>query len=157
LRAAEWSNHADRIWRRKSHGLGLTVPQLHVLAILAEASESMAEDAIARITGLHQERVGSVLCAVERAGFVRRRGGSRASSTTLTEITEQGNHKVLESLGAANSFADELYQGLSDDEVERVLSLLPKLCAGAERAADSRARGTDSEVPRPSLGEVGQE
>jgi DNA-binding MarR family transcriptional regulator len=157
LRAAEWSNHADRIWRRKSHGLGLTVPQLHVLAVLAEAGESVAEDAIARITGLRQDTVRSVLCAVERAGFVRRRGGSRASSATLAEITEQGNHKVLESLAAANSFANELYQGLSDDEVKRVLSLLPKLCAAAERAADSRARDTAPEAPRPSLGEVSQQ
>ena len=151
LRAAEWSNHADRVWRRKSHGLGLTVPQLHVLAILAEAGESVAEDAIARITGLRQDTVRSVLCAVERAGFVR----SRAGSATLAEITEQGQQKVLDSLPMANSFADELYQGLSDDDVERVLSLLPKLCAGAERASVGRAHATDPEAPRPPLGEVG--
>ncbi|GAG18158.1 unnamed protein product, partial [marine sediment metagenome] len=50
---------------------------------------------------------------------------------------------------------DELWQELTDDEVEGVLSLLPKLCAAAERAADSRARDTDSETPRPPLAQVG--
>ncbi len=157
LRAAQWSSHVDRIWKRKSHGLGLTVPQLHVLAILAEAGDSVAEDAIARITGLHQDRVRSALRALERAGFVRRRGSSRASSATLAEITEQGQHKVLDSLPMANSHAEELWQVLNDDELERVLSLLPKYCAGVERAADGRARDTDSEARRPSPGEVSQQ
>ncbi len=151
LRATEWSNHTDRIWRRESQGLGLTVPQLHVLTVLAEASDSVAEDAIARITGLHQDRVRSALCALERAGFVRRRAGS----ATPAEITEQGQHKVLDSLPMANSHAEELWQVLSDDELERVLSLLPKYCAAAERAADGRARDTAPEAQRPPLAEVG--
>ncbi len=157
LRRSQWSSHVDTIWKRKSHGLGLTVPQLHVLAILAEAGDSVAEDAVAHITGLHQERVRSVLCTLERAGFVRRRGGSRASSAALAEITDQGQHKVLDSLPMANSFAEELWQVLNDDELERVLSLLPKYCAGAERAADGRARDTAPETRRPSLGEVSQQ
>jgi DNA-binding MarR family transcriptional regulator len=126
------------------------VTQLHVLAILAEAGDSAAENAVARITGLHQDRVRSVLCALKQAGFVRRRAGS----AKLAEITEQGEHKVLDSLPMANSFAEELWQGLSDDDVERVLSLLPKFCAAAERAADGRARDTDPEARRPPLGEV---
>jgi DNA-binding MarR family transcriptional regulator len=49
LRVTECFNHVNRIWREESRGLGLTVPQLHVLAILAEAGDSVAEDAIARI------------------------------------------------------------------------------------------------------------
>ncbi len=151
MRVAEWSNHVDRIWRRESHGLGLTVTQLHVLAILAEAGDSLAEDAVARITGLHQDRVRSVLCALKQAGFVRRRAGS----AKLAEITEQGQHKVLESLPMANSHAEELWQGLSDDAVERVLSLLPKFCAGAERLVDGRARDAAPKAPRPPLAEVG--
>jgi len=150
LRAAEWSNHTDRIWRRESHGLGLTVPQLHVLAVLAETGDSVAEDAVAHITGLHQDRARSALRALERAGFIR----SRASSATPAEITEQGQHKVLESLPMANSHAEELWQGLSDDDVERVLSLLPKYCAAAERLVDGRARDTAPEARGPSFGEV---
>jgi len=157
LRAAEWSNHVNRIWRRESHGLGLTVPQLHVLATLAEAGESLAEDAIARITGLHEDRVRAVLCALERAGFVRGRCSGRPCSATLAEITEQGKDKVLDSLPMADSFAEELWQGLSDDEVERVLSLLPKFSAAAERVADGGARDTHPEAWEPSLGEVGLE
>ena len=156
LRAAQLCNHVDRIWRRKSHGLGLTVPQLHVLAILAEAGESLAEDAVPRITGLHQDRVGSVLRVLERADFVRRRGDSRAGSATLAEITEQGKQKVLDSLTMANSFAEEAWPGLSGDEVERVLSVAVKMSTGAERAVDGRARDTAPEAPRPSLGEVSQ-
>ncbi|MGB6896902.1 MAG: MarR family transcriptional regulator [Dehalococcoidia bacterium] len=154
LRAAEWSNHTDRIWRRESQGLGLTVPQLHVLAILAEAGASVAEDAVARITGLHQDRVRSVLCALERAGFVRKWREKRRSRDELVKLTTEGEHKVLDSLPMASSHADELWQELTDDEVERVLSLLPKFCAAAERAVDGRARDTAPEAPRPSLGEV---
>jgi DNA-binding MarR family transcriptional regulator len=131
------------------------VPQLHVLAILAEAGDSVAEDAIARITGLHQDRVRSALRALKRAGFVRRRGSSRAGSATPAEITEQGKHKVLDSLPMANSHCDELWQGLTDDEVERLLSLLPKFGAAAERMADGRARDAAPEARRPPLAQVG--
>jgi DNA-binding MarR family transcriptional regulator len=152
LRAAECANHVNRIWREESHDLGLTVPQLHVLTILAEAGDRVAEDAIARISGLHQDRVRSTLCALVRAGFVRRRSDSRPCSATLAEITEQGRHKVLDSLPMANSLAEELWQRLSDDELERVLSLLPKLCAGAERAGERRARDAVPQAPRSSLG-----
>jgi DNA-binding MarR family transcriptional regulator len=157
LRVAQLSNHVDRIWRRESHGLGLTVPQLHVLAILAEAGDSVAEDAVARITGLHQDRVGSVLCALERADFVRRRSGSRAGSAMLAEITEQGKQKVLDSLTMANSFAEEAWPGLSGDEVERVLSVVVRMSAAAERAGESRARDAALQAPRPSSGEVSQQ
>ncbi len=152
LRAAECANHVHRIWREESHGLGLTVPQLHVLAILAEASDSVAEDAIARISGLHQDRVRSALCALERAGFVRRQSGSRPCNDTLAEITEQGRHKVLDSLPMANSFAEELWQRLSDDELERLLSLILKVCTGVERAVERRARDAVPQAARPSLG-----
>lgn len=152
LRAAEWSNHADRIWRRKSHGLGLTAAQLQVLAVLAEAGESLAEDAIARITGLSQDRTRAVLTALDQTGFVRRRTRGQPCSATLAEITERGKRKVMKSLSMANSFAEELWQGLSDDDVERVLSLLPKFCAAAERAGDAPL-----EAREPSLGEVGQQ
>ena len=155
LRVAQLSNYVDRIWRRESHGLGLAVPQLHVLAILAEAGDSVAEDAVARITGLHQDRLRSALRVLERADFVRRRGGSRAGSAMLAEITEQGKQKVLDSLTMANSFAEEAWPGLSGDEVERVLSVAVKMSTGAERAVDGRARDTEPEAPRPSLGEVG--
>jgi DNA-binding MarR family transcriptional regulator len=154
LRATECFNHVNRIWREESHGLNLTVPQLHVLTILAEAGDRVAEDAIARITGLHKDKERSTLCALERAGFVRRRSSSRPCNATLAEITEQGRHKVLDSLPMANSFAEQLWQRLSDDELERLLSLILKICTGAERAVERRARDAVSQAPRPSLGEV---
>jgi DNA-binding MarR family transcriptional regulator len=152
LRTTECFNQVNRIWRAESHGLGLTVPQLHVLAILAEAGDSLAEDAIARITGLDQDRARTVLRVLEGAGFVRRRGKTRAGSAALAEITEQGRHKVLDSLPMANSFAEELWQGLSDDELERLLSLILKVCTGVERAVERRARDAVLQASRPSLG-----
>ena len=52
----------------------------------------------------------------------------------------------------ANNFAEELWQGFSDDELEHMLSLILKVCTGVERAVDRRARDAVPQATGSSLG-----
>jgi DNA-binding MarR family transcriptional regulator len=131
LRCCQWSHHVDRIYRSKFRNLGLTAPRLQLLAVLAGAAEGMTVDAVASASGLCQERLTSTLSALERAALITRSGHREQPRAELLRLTTRGEQKVLEALPAANNLADDLYQGLSDDELVQVLSLLPKLCSSA--------------------------
>jgi len=131
LRCCQWSGQVDRLWRKEFRNLGLTVQRLQVLAVLAGAAEGMAADAIGSTTGLPQAMLPSTLSALEQAGLVARSGDEAQRRTRLVKLTTRGEQKVLEALPMANRLADDLYQGLSDEDLARMLSLLPKLCSSA--------------------------
>jgi DNA-binding MarR family transcriptional regulator len=154
LHYCQGRNHVHKIWRSKSGRLGLTVSQLHVLSVFGLANDSAAEGAIAHATGLRQERVRSALRALERAGFVNSWEEREPSGQRLAQITKQGEQKVLESVPMADSFADYLYQGLSDEELERVQNLLAKLGTFEARIGDNWVPETEPEGGTPSMGEV---
>ncbi len=131
LRCCQWSGHVDRLWRREFRNLHLTAPRLQVLAALSGAAEGMTVDAVASATGLPQVMVTSTLSALEQTGLVTRPADEAQPGTRQVTLTARGEHKVLEASPVANRLADDLYQGLSDEDIEQVLSLLPKLCSSA--------------------------
>ena len=131
LRCCQWSGHADRIWKSKFRNLGLTVPRLQVLAVLSGAAEGMTVDATASATGLPQVTLTSSLSALQRAGLVTRSGDEAQPRARLFKLTKRGEQTVLEALPMANSLAEDLYQGLSDEDLEQVLSLVRKACGAA--------------------------
>jgi DNA-binding MarR family transcriptional regulator len=131
LRCCQWSGHVDRIWRREFRNLGLTVPRLQVLAVLSGAAEGMTVDAIASATGLPQVMVTSTLSVLEQTGLVTGSRDEAQPRARLFKLTKRGEQKVLEALPMANRLAEDLYQGLSNEDLVRLLSLLPKLCGSA--------------------------
>jgi DNA-binding MarR family transcriptional regulator len=75
--------------------------------------------------------VTSTSSALEQAGLLTGSRDEAQPGTRQVTLTARGEQKVLEALPMANSLADDLYQGLSDDDLVHVLSLLPKLCGSA--------------------------
>lgn len=146
LRCCQWSHHVDRIYRSKFRNLGLTAPRLQVLAVLAGATEGMTVDAVASASGLHQERLTSSLSALERAGLITKSDHRAQPGAGLLRLTTRGEQKMLEALPKANSLADDLYQGLSNEDLERVLSLIPKGCSAVSQVRQQydAARGLTS-------------
>lgn len=141
LRCWQWSSHVDRIWRREFRGLSLTVPRLQILAALAGAAEEVTDDAIASSTGLSQERLTTTLSSLQQEGLVIRWHDKALRGTSLAKLTTRGEQKVLEALPRANRLADAVYRGLSEKDLEQVLSLVPKLCSAAEQSATANGAG----------------
>jgi DNA-binding MarR family transcriptional regulator len=138
LRCCQWSSQVDRISRKEFRSLGLAAPRLQVLAALDRAPEAVTVDAVASAsaTGLPRVAVTSTLSALERAGLVTRSGDKAQPRTTGWKLTKRGEQKVLEALPMANEIAEHLYRGLSDEDLARVLSILPKLCSSAWEAGE---------------------
>ena len=131
LRLCQWSGQVDKIWRMKFRNLDLTQQCLQVLAALSGATEGTTVDAIAAATGLPQLMITSTLSALERAGLVTRWGDRSSPGDKPARLTPKGAYKVLEALPMANSLAEDMYQGLSDEDLERVLSLVRTACGAA--------------------------
>jgi DNA-binding MarR family transcriptional regulator len=143
LRCCQWSGHVDRLWRREPRHLNLTAPRLQVLVALSAVSEGMSADALgsASATGLPQEVITSTLSALERSGLVVALHDQPHTGTRILRLTERGSQKVIDVLPVANRVAEDLFQGLSDEDLVRVLSLLPRLCTGAWDARERYAGG----------------
>lgn len=150
LRCCQWSGHIDRIWRRELRNLRLTAPQLQVLAALPGAADGMAPDAIGSTTGLPRAMVTSTLSALERAGLVTRSGDETQRRARLVSLTARGEQKLFEILPAANRLADEFYHGLTDEDLSRLLSLLPKLCSSAWQVRDQYGATSRLASPAPA-------
>jgi DNA-binding MarR family transcriptional regulator len=131
LRWCQWSGQVDRIWRMKFGNLGLTQQRLQILAALSGAAKGLTVDAIASATGLPQAAITSTLSELGRAGLVSRRGDRPPPGKRSARLTPKGAYKVFEALPMANSLAEDLYQGLSDEDLEQVLSLVRKACGAA--------------------------
>ena len=138
LRCCQWSSQVDAVSRKEFRNLGLAAPRLQVLAALAREQEAMAVDAVASAsaTGLPRAVVTSTLSALERARLVARSSDRAQPRTEEWKLTERGEEKVLEALPMANRIAEQLYRGLSDEDLARVLSILPKLCSSAWEASE---------------------
>jgi DNA-binding MarR family transcriptional regulator len=138
LRCCQWSSQVDRVSRKEFRSLGLAAPRLQVLAALDRAPEAMTVDAVASAsaTVLPRAVVTSTLSALERAGLVTRSGDKAQPRTTGWKLTKGGEQKLLEALPMANRIAEYLYRGLSDEDLARVLSILPKLCSSAWEASE---------------------
>jgi len=133
LRLCQWSGLVDRGWKREFRNLGITMPRLQLLAALSGATEAMTVDDVAAATGLPQAMVTSTLSALEQAGLVTGPGSEAQPRNRIVKLTARGEQKVLEALPAANRLADDVYQGLSDEDLERVLTLIRKACGAARQ------------------------
>ena len=138
LRCCQWSSQVDGVSRKEFRSLGLAAPRLQVLAALDRVPEAMTVDAVASAsaTGLPPAVVTSTLSALERAGLVTRSNDKAQPRTTGWKLTKRGEQKVLEALPMANKIAEYLYRGLSDEDLARVLSILPRLCSSAWEARE---------------------
>jgi len=92
--------------------------------------------ASASATGLPRTVVTSTLSALERARLVARSSDRSQPRTEGWKLTKRGEQKVLEALPMANKVAEDLYIDLNDEDLVRVLSILPKLCSSAWQARE---------------------
>jgi DNA-binding MarR family transcriptional regulator len=131
LRWCQLSSLMDALWRVNFPSLGITQPQLQVLASLSDAGRGLTIDAIVSETGLPQPNVVSNLTALEKAGLVTNLVDESLPGRRLARHTPKGAYVVLESLPLANRLAADLYQGLGDNDLEQLLALVRKACGAA--------------------------
>jgi DNA-binding MarR family transcriptional regulator len=111
---------------------GLSLSEHEVLVRLATAPEGRASiSELAQTVVLSPSRVSRLVAKLELGGLVERQASDTDGRSTMAAITERGRERVAEAQdthldGIRSRFLDRL----SDDDLERLAALWPRLTAG---------------------------
>src|SRR3990172_7599761 len=96
---------------------GITVPQLHLLAVLVEAGGILPSTRIARQMVKEAQTITGLVDRMEAAGWLVRQGDPKDRRKTLVSLTHAGVKKFTEAFPIANQVGSEIFAVLSDQEL----------------------------------------
>jgi DNA-binding MarR family transcriptional regulator len=126
----------------------ITLPRLHLLAILKKGGGILTTGEIGREMVKASQTITGLVDRLEEPGFVERVFDRSDRRKTWVRITEKGERKLAEAFPIANRLAEELSSVLSDQElrdlqakVEKLRSAAMNRLAGALTSSGSIAYG----------------
>ena len=96
---------------------GITVPQLHLLAVLVEAGGILPSTRIARQMVKEAQTITGLVDRMEAAGWLARQGDPKDRRKTLVSLTNAGIKKYQEAFPVANEVGAEIFGVLTDGEL----------------------------------------
>jgi DNA-binding MarR family transcriptional regulator len=109
----------------------LSLPQLHLLAILKKADGPVTTGKIGQAMVKSSQTITGLVDRVEEPGLVERVFDRRDRRKTWVRITEKGEQKLAEAYPVANRLAEELSAVLTDQELQDLQAKLGKLRSAA--------------------------
>jgi DNA-binding MarR family transcriptional regulator len=116
----------------------LSLPQLHLLAILKKADGLVTTGEIGRAMVKASQTITGLVDRVEEPGLVERVFDRRDRRKTWVRITEKGERKLAEALPVFNRLVDEIFSVLTDQDLQDVQAKVGKL----KNAAMDKLAGT---------------
>jgi MarR family 2-MHQ and catechol resistance regulon transcriptional repressor len=107
--------------------LRITMPQLHLLAVLVYAGGVLPSTHIARQMVKEAQTITGLVDRMEAAGWVTRLGDPKDRRKTLVSLTNAGVKKFQESFPVANRMGAEIFAVLSDEELAELRAAVEKL------------------------------
>jgi len=107
--------------------LRITMPQLHLLAVLVYAGGVLPSTHIARQMVKEAQTITGLVDRMEAAGWVARQGDPKDRRKTLISLTNAGVKKFQESFPVANRVGVEIFASLSDEELAGLRGAVEKL------------------------------
>jgi DNA-binding MarR family transcriptional regulator len=107
--------------------LRITMPQLHLLAVLVYAGGVLPSTHIARQMVKEAQTITGLVDRMEAAGWVTRLGDPKDRRKTLISLTNAGVKKFQESFPVANRVGVEIFASLSDEELAGLRGAVEKL------------------------------
>jgi len=107
--------------------LRITMPQLHLLAVLVYAGGVLPSTHIARQMVKEAQTITGLVDRMEAAGWVTRLGDPKDRRKTLVSLTNAGVKKFQESFPVANRVGAEIFASLSDEELAGLRAAVEKL------------------------------
>jgi DNA-binding MarR family transcriptional regulator len=105
----------------------ITVPQLHLLAVLVSAGGVLPSTRIARHMVKEAQTITGLVDRMEAAGWVVRQGDPKDRRKTLISLTNAGIKKFQETFPVANQVGAEIFAILSDEELAGLQVAVEKL------------------------------
>jgi len=107
---------------------GLTVRQcIVILAIKHCEKDGASLSSIAKRLGTTKQNVDQMLAVLEKKGYVQRSVNDNDRRTVSIKVTESGEKAMLECVEKSSSFLMDVFDGMSDGEMETLLRLSHKL------------------------------
>ena len=126
----------------------LSLPQLHLLAILKKGGGILTTGEIGREMVKASQTITGLVDRLEEPGFVERVFDRSDRRKTWVRLTEKGERKVAQAFPVANRLAEELSSVLTDQELQDLQAKVEKLrsaaidrLAGALTSSGSIAQG----------------
>jgi MarR family 2-MHQ and catechol resistance regulon transcriptional repressor len=117
---------------------GLSLPQLHLLAVLKKGDEPITTGEIGQaMVKASQTITGLVDRLEEPEGFVERVFDRKDRRKTWVRLTKKGEQKLDEAFPAASALAEELFSSLSDGELKDLQAKMEKLRSAAMDRLDA--------------------
>jgi MarR family 2-MHQ and catechol resistance regulon transcriptional repressor len=105
----------------------LSLPQLHLLAILKKADGLVTTGEIGRAMVKASQTITGLVDRLEEPGFVERVFDRRDRRKTWVRMTEKGERKLAEAFPVGNQVAEDLSAVLTDQELQDLQAKLEKL------------------------------
>jgi len=109
----------------------LSLPQLHLLAILKKADGLVTTGEIGQAMVKASQTITGLVDRVEEPGLVERVFDRSDRRKTWVRLTEKGEQKLAEAYPVANRLAEELSAVLTDQELQDLQAKLEKLRGAA--------------------------
>jgi DNA-binding MarR family transcriptional regulator len=109
----------------------LSLPQLHLLAILKKADGPVTTGEIGQAMVKASQTITGLVDRVEEPGLVERVFDRSDRRKTWVRLTEKGEQKLAEAYPVANRLAEELSAVLTDQELQDLQAKLEKLRGAA--------------------------
>ena len=109
----------------------LSLPQLHLLAILKKGGGILTTGEIGREMVKSSQTITGLVDRLEAPGFVERVFDRSDRRKTWVRMTEQGERKLAEAFPVANRLAEELSSVLTDQDLQDLQAKIEKLRSAA--------------------------
>jgi len=109
----------------------LSLPQLHLLAILKKADGLVTTGEIGQAMVKSSQTITGLVDRLEEPGLVERVFDRSDRRKTWVRMTEKGEQKLAEAYPVANRLAEELSAVLTDQELQDLQAKLEKLRGAA--------------------------
>jgi len=116
----------------------LSLPQLHLLALLKKRGSIVTTGEIGREMVKSSQTITGLVDRLEEPGLVERVFDRSDRRKTWVRITEEGERKLADAFPVANRLAEELSSVLTDQELQDLQAKVEKL----RSAAMNRLAGT---------------
>ncbi len=111
----------------------ISLPQLHMLALLAYEDRPLSTGEIARAMVKAAQSITGLVDRLVARGFVETKGDPKDRRKTLVVLTDAGRAKLQEAWPVSNKAGEELFRSLSDQDLGSLGSICEKLRDAATR------------------------
>jgi len=122
----------------------LSLPQLHLLAILKAGGGILTTGEIGREMVKSSQTITGLVDRLEEPGFVERVFDRSDRRKTWVRMTEKGERKLAEAFPVANRLAEELSSVLTDQELQDLQAKVEKLQSAAMGKLDAALTSSGS-------------